>query len=137
MHSQIQIEKEALAVVWATERLNLYLLGNHFRLRIDNKALELILNNPLSKPPARIQRWKLRLAPYDFEVEHIPGAGNIADFLSKHPLEARKDDIDDINDYISAIIQYNIPRSVTKKDILKETEKDHAKITKLHSKWKI
>ncbi len=35
-----QIEKESLAVVWAVERLNIYLLGNSFELRVDNKALE-------------------------------------------------------------------------------------------------
>jgi hypothetical protein len=37
-----QIEKEALAVVCAVGRLNIYLLGNSFELRVDNKALELI-----------------------------------------------------------------------------------------------
>jgi hypothetical protein len=50
-------EKEALAIVWAMERLSIYLLGHKFELHIDNKALALILDNPLSKPPARIQRW--------------------------------------------------------------------------------
>jgi transposase InsO family protein len=119
-----QIEKEALAVVWAVERLNIYLLGNSFELRVDNKALELILRNPLSKPPARIQRWQLRLAPYDYEVIHIPGKGNIADFLSRHPSKARVEDSDDIEDYISAIIASDIPRTVTKEDILKATNED-------------
>jgi hypothetical protein len=47
-----QIEKEALAIVWAMERLSIYLLGHKFELHIDNKALALILDNPLSKPPA-------------------------------------------------------------------------------------
>ncbi len=48
-------------------------LGNNFELEVDNKALELILKNPLSKPPARIQRWLLRLSPYSYTVKHIPG----------------------------------------------------------------
>lgn len=33
------------------------------------KALEIIWNNPRSKPPARIERLGLRLQPYDFKVE--------------------------------------------------------------------
>jgi hypothetical protein len=40
-----QIEREALAPVWAAERLNMYFLGEHFWLRIDNKAVALIYNN--------------------------------------------------------------------------------------------
>jgi hypothetical protein len=40
-----QIEREALVPVWAAERLNMYFLGGHYWLRIDNKALALIHNN--------------------------------------------------------------------------------------------
>ncbi len=55
-----QIEKEALACVWALERLQIYLLGKEFTLETDNKDVSLIFNNPASKPPLRIQRWYLR-----------------------------------------------------------------------------
>ena len=52
-------EREALAIVWAIERLHLYLFGQvisksadrHFKLLTDCKPVELILNNPKSKPP--------------------------------------------------------------------------------------
>jgi hypothetical protein len=37
-----QIEQEALAPVWAAERRHMYLLGRHFWLRIDKKAIALI-----------------------------------------------------------------------------------------------
>jgi hypothetical protein len=76
-----QIELEALAPVWAVERLNLYTFGRKCKLSIDNKAVALIYNNPVAKPPARIQRWSLRLSSYDFIDEHILGLGNIDDFL--------------------------------------------------------
>ncbi|CAF1005479.1 unnamed protein product [Brachionus calyciflorus] len=79
-----QIELEALAPVWAMERLYMYLLANYFDLYCDNKAIYFIFNNPLAKPPARIQRWELRIYPYNFKVIHTPGLGNIADFLSRH-----------------------------------------------------
>ena len=93
-----QIEKEGVAVVWATERLNIYLLDNNFELEDDYKALQLIFKNPLSKPPARIQRWQLRLSPFSYTVKHIPGKGNIADFLSRHPVAIQNAHHDDVED---------------------------------------
>lgn len=53
-------EKEALAVVWGCERFHMYLIGTKFELFSDHKALEVIFT-PTSKPPARIERWALRL----------------------------------------------------------------------------
>ena len=59
--SDVETEKEALAIVWAVERLHLYLYGKRFNLHIDCKPVQLIFGNPKSKPPARIERWNLRL----------------------------------------------------------------------------
>jgi hypothetical protein len=80
-----QIEKEALAIVWACERLHLYLYASKFEIITDNKAVELIFGNTSSKPKARIERWLLRLLPYEFEISHKPGNENIADYLSRQP----------------------------------------------------
>ena len=54
-----QTEREALAIVWAIEKLHIYLCGSHFKLITDCKPLQFIYNNPKSKPPARIERWNL------------------------------------------------------------------------------
>lgn len=54
-----QTEKESLAVVWGCEHFHLYLFGNQFKIISDHKPLESIFNNPNSKPPARIERWRL------------------------------------------------------------------------------
>jgi hypothetical protein len=43
-----QVEKEALAVIWACERLHLYVYGSEFDIITDNKAEELIFGNPNS-----------------------------------------------------------------------------------------
>ena len=79
-----QTEREALAIVWAIERLHLYLYGGHFMLFTDCKPIQLILDNPKSKPPARIERWNLRLQGYDFDVMHTKGVSNPSEFLSRY-----------------------------------------------------
>ena len=68
-----QTEKEGLAIVWRCEHFNLYLSGHRFHLITVHKPLELIFNNPKSKPPARIERWALRLQAYDYKIIYRPG----------------------------------------------------------------
>ena len=53
-----------------------------FVVETDHKPLE-VLYGPQSRPCARIERWVLRLQPYDFSVIHRSGQGNIADPLSR------------------------------------------------------
>ena len=51
-----QVEKAALAVVWACEKCHLYLHGlERFELVTDCKALEAIYS-PQSKPSTRVER---------------------------------------------------------------------------------
>ena len=77
-----QTEKEALALVWACERFNLYLLGlPTFDLVTDHEALKVIYSRG-SKPSARIERWVLRLQPYNYNVCCVKSQDNIADALS-------------------------------------------------------
>ncbi len=79
------------------------------------------MTTKLAKPPARIQRWSLRLSSYDFIVEHKPGLGNKADFLLRLPMSAFKEDVDETEDYINSIIHYSLPKYVSKQKILEKT----------------
>ena len=80
-----QTEKEALGIVWGIEHFHMNLFGTPFTLITDHKPLQLIYNNPRSRPPARIERWFLRLQQYDFHVIYRAGKENPANFLSRHP----------------------------------------------------
>ena len=85
--------------------------------------MEIIFNNPRSNPPARIERWLLRLSQFDYVVEHTPGKFNIADFFSRHPVELAP--LDNIADkYVNMIMNYAIPNAVTVDQIIDATLKD-------------
>lgn len=82
-----QIEREALAIVWAIRRLHRYLFGRKFTLVTDNQPIKHIFSPDKAIPSvaaARIQRWALFLMTYNFEIQHIKGYANtVADYLSR------------------------------------------------------
>ena len=63
-----QIEREALAVIWACERFDMYLRGApEFIVYTDHQALERFGKKP--RPPLRIERWGLRLQLYKLHIQ--------------------------------------------------------------------
>ena len=121
-----QVEREALAVVWACERLKLYLIGKEFNLIVDNKAIELIYSNPKSKPSARLERWGLRLLPFSFKIRHEPGESNIADYFSRNAIEEIKNNGEDVEQYINTLVDYQLPMSIRLEAVREETQNDQA-----------
>lgn len=119
-----QLEKEALALVWAVEKWNLYLLGKRFKLITDNKPVQLIFG-PRSKPCLRIERWVLRLQTYDYEIIHRPGKSNIADPLSRLIKIPEKSHIKGSDEaYIHHIVTKLVPKSLNMNDINEQSRKD-------------
>ncbi|XP_064475326.1 uncharacterized protein K02A2.6-like [Ornithodoros turicata] len=86
-----QIDKEMLAIVSTAERFRAYLAGAKFTIRTDHLPLVSILKTPSAKLSARLERLSLRLQHYLFDVQHIPGKENPADYLSRHPVPDRDD----------------------------------------------
>ena len=82
-----QIEKEALAVTWACEKFRNYLLGRQFHIESDHKPLIPLLNSKhLDTLPPRVLRFRLRMATFDYTVQHVPGKLlYTADTLSRAP----------------------------------------------------
>ena len=119
-----QVEKEALAVVWACETLYLYLFGRRFKLITDNRAVELIFRNPNSNPPLRIKRWALRLMSFDYEIVHKPGVSNIADYLSRHPNEDDMKFDGETERHVRFISSHAIPKSMSRDELVEATAKD-------------
>ena len=68
------IKKEALAVTWARETVSDYVLEVPFFLETDYKPLTALLNSTeILKMPPRIQRFRLRLMRYTYQVQYVPG----------------------------------------------------------------
>ena len=74
-------DKELVAVMIGIEHYKHYLLGKHFILRTDHKALEYM--QTASNDNSRILRIALKLQNYLFTPVYIKGETNIADFLSR------------------------------------------------------
>ena len=123
-----QTEREALAIVWAMEKLYLYLYGGKFTIITDCKPIEMILNNPASKPPARIERWYLRLQDFDFNVQYIKGNENPSDFLSRHLTpgpNVNNTELDTVADaYVHFLTAHAVPKAMTLFEIQEATKND-------------
>ncbi len=76
------IEKEALAMVFATKTFRVYLLGSRFKILSDHKPLKWLFS--VKEPSSRLVRWRLKLQEFEYDIEHIPGRKNsVADALSR------------------------------------------------------
>ena len=83
-----QIEKEALALTWASERFQDYLIGLHYTIETDHKPLVPLLSTKnLEELPIRVQRFRLRLMRFTYTIVHVPGKNLCtADALSRSPV---------------------------------------------------
>jgi transposase InsO family protein len=118
-----QTEKEALALVWACERFNLYVYGREFELETDHKPLQCIFGKS-SKPSARIERWVLRLQCHRYNVVYRPGNTNIADALSRLNQPKPKDLSSETEEMIRFVVQESTPVALTPREIERESDKD-------------
>ena len=90
----------------------------------DYKPQEKLLSSK-GAPTPRIQRWLLKMQPYDYTVQYEPGHKNPGDILSRSPLpyETTNDDtehhINAINDATASAVSIESHKDDTIKAIMK------------------
>ena len=86
----------------------------------------MFIYSPKSRPSARIERWVLRLQPYDFTVKHIPGSEMAADALSRLIMESDEQISDRVEEYVRLITMCMsaTPKALTTREIEQVSDKD-------------
>ena len=119
-----QIDKEGLAIVFGVKKFHLYLYGREFTLITDHQPLTRIFGPKAGIPPlaaARMQRWALLLACYQYKIEYRSSARNAnADLLSRLPLASVSPHPDEVCAHQVTVDQ--LP--VTAKQIAERTRND-------------
>lgn len=65
-------ERECWAVIWACRKYKRLLDDSWFTLRADNEALTWLWK-VLMGGRAKLTRWAMHMAKFNFEIEHVPG----------------------------------------------------------------
>ncbi|XP_024868818.1 uncharacterized protein K02A2.6-like [Temnothorax curvispinosus] len=95
-----QIDKEALAIVWAVRKFFYYLYARHFTLITDHKPLTQIFHPEKSLPIlciSRMANYADYLAHFDYNIVFKPTKANAnADYCSRVPLPTMGDPVNKI-----------------------------------------
>ncbi|CAF1301583.1 unnamed protein product [Adineta ricciae] len=96
------VEREALAIVWATKHFRQYIEGGPTIVRSDCKALQWLKNT--RDPTGRLARWAMNLSQYNIIIQHRPGTKNPnGDFMSRYPINSSDVEATELNS-----IEYSI-----------------------------
>ena len=76
------IERECLALFWATKQLHVYLYGTEFILEIDHQPLAFVNRANINND--RVMRWALHLQMYRYQLRIVKCSANTnADLLRR------------------------------------------------------
>jgi hypothetical protein len=108
--NQAQITKELLAIWFGLSKFHDFVFGRKVTVETDHKPLLAIINKPLCKAPARLQRILLALQRYNFHLVYKPGKDLIiADALSRaySEIDEESDDLG-LGDQVCVVTEPNI-----------------------------
>lgn len=136
--SWAQIEKECYAIVFGCERFRQYVIGRYFQVESDHKPLIPILKKNIADIPTRLQKMRMRLQPYDFNVIYTPGKDlMVADALSRAHVAESREDVDP-KMYILDLTLSNNMSNRKKLEYIQETAADEELQTLkkfIHTGW--
>jgi hypothetical protein len=75
----------------------------------------------------RLERWSLRLQPYDVTIRYQPGTENPADYLSRHPLRdvtpnSRQEKV--AEEFVNFLAETSTPKAINLTDLKSATRND-------------
>ena len=122
-----QLEKEALAIIFAVHKFHDYIYGRKFVLHSDHKPLQFLLSESKQIPllaSSRIQRWAITLSAYNYVIQYRPGKSlPHADALSRLPLPNYPSSVPMPQDVV-LMFEHISEAIVSADDIKKWTDKD-------------
>ena len=121
-----QLEKEAFSIIFGLKRFRQYLCGRSFTILTDHRPLLSLFGprNPVAAhAAARLQRWALILASYDYKIEYRhTTAHSDADSMSRLPLpQTWSPKCENVDCYF---LETEVMTNVTSQMIKKETQVD-------------
>lgn len=101
------IEKELLAIVWATKYFRPYLFGRKFNVICDHKPLQWLFS--LKDPNSKLLRWRIKLEEFDYKITYKKGKLNTnADALSRVEIHTKEtEEVSNTIDQLISDIQTN------------------------------
>ena len=80
-----RLQQELFAVKWDLEHFRPYILGRRIKVITDHINLKWLTS--LAPQQAKLSRWCMSMAEFDFFIEHRPGRTNVVpDALSRQPM---------------------------------------------------
>ena len=129
-----QIEKEALAIVWACEKFSDYIVGKPVQLETDHKPLvPLLATTHLDHMPPRVLRFRLHLTRFEYHIQHVPGKFlYTADALSRAPntSEVPAPEYPDTEFLVQSLVAY-LPADADRLESYRQAQKADATCSKL------
>jgi len=77
-------EKETMALVESMEEFRPFIFGYFTVCHVDQQSVKWLLKQ---EHPSKYVRYRERISPYKHKIEYVEGKMNIADWMSRHPLE--------------------------------------------------
>lgn len=119
-----QAERETLAVVYIILRFHVYLWGINFTVLSDCRSLEKIFTRRHESTP-RILNLFLKVQPFSFQVQFLPGYLNRADILSRKPIRETDDSIcSQTENYVHLVTNCSVPIAVTLDELQECSQSD-------------